>query len=229
MEGRRDMARWKPAELWSRRKEKASALWAALKRNAVLLLYVLILAALLGVMEWRVRRAGLHPTKIDRGSLLVVALQWFAHPERLRYVATADLKHNHKIQPEDVTPSDASLSNYLPVVDTFVGKYLKQDVRAGEAVLPKNLADAPILKPDSDKWMITVRVTAEPRSEKALEPDSAISLVLPSHDKLEGKIVTTSRDIPMSKKTSVTEKKQTKDAAEKPSPSPSPPPEQHNE
>ena len=223
------MARWKPAELWSWGKEKASALWAAPKRNAVLLLYVFILAALLGLMEWRVRLAGLHPTKIDRASLLVVAFQWFAQPERLRYVATADLKHNHKIQPEDVTPSDASLSNYLPAVDTFVGKYLKQDVRAGEAVLPKNLADAPTLKPDSDKWMITVRVTADPKSEKALEPDSAVSLVLPSNNKLDGKIVTSSRDIPPPKKALVTEKKQTKDAAEKSSPSPTAPSEQHNE
>jgi hypothetical protein len=99
-------------------------------------------------------------------------------------------------------------------------------VLAGEAVLSKNLADAPTLKPESNKWMINVRVTADPRFEKALQPDSTISLVFPSNDKLDGKIASTSPDIPRSKKTSETENKKPKDAAKAASPSPSATPEQ---
>lgn len=198
---------------------------ALLKWKALVSIYVLILFLGLGIIEARGRAAGLHPTWVDRAPLLVASYNWFFRPERMHYLAAIDLKPNHKIEPTDLTQLDLAMSNYLPDRNSLVGKYLKKEVRAGQAVLPKSVADAPTLPPDSDKWMVTLRVTADPKSEKTLQPDSTISLLLPSNEKLEGKIVATSRDIPAAKKPTATENKQPKSAANEPPPSPSASPE----
>lgn len=198
---------------------------ALLKWKAVVSIYVLIFFVGLGIIEGRGRAAGLHPTWVDRAPLLVASYNWFFRPERMHYVAAIDLKSNHKIEPTDITQLDLAMSNYLPARSTVLGKYLKKEVRAGQAILPKSLADAPTLPPDSDKWMVTLRVNADSKLEKTLQPDSTVSLLLPPNEKLEGKIVTSSRDIPPAKKTAGTENKQSKSAATEPSPSPSASPE----
>lgn len=191
------------------------------KWKGALLVYFFVLVFGIGIIEWRICSAQLHPGWVGRAPLLTLVYNWFAHPERLHYVAAVDLKAKHKIEATDLTELDPSLGDMLPARDTLVGKYLKKPVRSGRPVLPKNLDDVPPIEP-SDKWMITLSVTADAKSEKALEPDSAISLVLPSNDKLEGKILTTSRDISKSKKTSGKENKKPTEAANETSPSPSP-------
>jgi hypothetical protein len=173
---------------------KGGLTWMTLSRRGIAVIYLVILVVGLGAIELRLRANNPHAGLVGRAPLLVAAYNWIFRPERMQYVAAADLKANHKIDPSDLTQLDKSFCDYLPSLKDITGKYLKREVTAGKPVLLQNLSEAPTVEPRSDSWIVSLRLALDPRAEKILQPESSVDVLLSSTEKVNGKILSRSLD-----------------------------------
>ncbi len=168
-------------------------------RTPVVLLtsYVVLLLIGLLMIELRIQPLWLGGRMIERAPSLVAIFNWAFHPDQMQYVAASDLKMNHRIGRDDITFHplvDRSLYQYLPKAENFVGKYLKDGVCAGKPILPGNLSPSPRVLPDSQSFIVGVRLAKPGEGLKSLEAGSKIELAVRQHETLEGTVVSGSFD-----------------------------------
>jgi hypothetical protein len=123
-------------------------------------------------------------------------------PDRLRYVATGDLKEGHQLQETDfaVNPKlSGYLLTYLPAKSSLAAKYLQHDLRAGEPIRDRDIGSSLSVAPEERSYIVHIRLKQPPSSAQLLEPEAPVTLSFPaSSERLEGRIVgeTTSRPTP---------------------------------
>jgi len=129
---------------------------------------------------------------------LAAAIHWSFSPERMQYVATSDLKRNHQLRRGDFgfPPNlNKALYDYCPKVEDIRNKYLKDDVAAGNPILPENLSPDPVFDPASDSFIVTIRLSNVTASTKFLEPQSEVEVALATPDsKVKGTVLTSSSE-----------------------------------
>jgi hypothetical protein len=216
---------------WTDLKEKLGqsrpVQWA--KRWDYALIYIAILLIGLFTVELRVGPIWSSGRLAQRVPLLVAAFNWIFRPDQMQYAAVSDLKVNHQIHPYDLTfhpQLDKVLCNYLPRLEDITDKYLKSEVAAGKPVLLQNLSQAPKIKPQSNSYVVGVRLGIQSTSSKFLEPESKVVLApLNSTERLQGTVVGGTWEkpsAPSAAKTSETDKKKTESNASSNQPSPRP-------
>lgn len=122
-------------------------------------------------------------------------------PEKLQYVASADLQRGHLLVYTDLAIGAhvrSYLRPYLPLESSLIGKYLSTDVRKNTPLNDKDLTSRLPIHPENGT-IVNVRLKQE-TAAAFLEPSKVVTLsstVGPG--KVEGIVIGTSSDEPSSK------------------------------
>jgi hypothetical protein len=121
---------------------------------------------------------------------ITAAVYFFFFPDRLRYIASGDLKEGHQLQETDlaINPTLPSyLIPYLAAKTSLVGKYLPHDLHAGEPIRDRDVRSSLSLAPEERSYIVHIRLKQPPPSTQLLEPRTPVTLSFPaSNEKLEG-------------------------------------------
>jgi hypothetical protein len=156
-------------------------------------IYIIVLLSGLIIIEcrngWFWRTGGIR----SRVPSAVALFNWVFLPEKMEYTATSLLKANQQIRRTDlaVRPElDKFLWEYLPALESRVGKYLKTDVAVGEPILSQNLSVEPIIKAETNSCLVVIRINGPLLITNLLRPEAKVALIVSNlSEQIEGTVV----------------------------------------